>query len=118
MTRPEPSPTPEQLDALREEIADEVERLERRMKSSADTVRPVDLDPGAVGRLSRMDELQNQAMARNLRDREWQRLADLERALERMEKGTYGTCARCGGSIQYARLEAFPEAATCVACSR
>jgi hypothetical protein len=89
--------TTDQLDALRAEIVAETARLAARMESSADTVRPVALDPGAVGRQSRMDEMQNQAMAKSLRDREQHRLADLQGAL---------------------RLEAYPETATCMACLR
>jgi DnaK suppressor protein len=49
-----------------------------------------------------------------------QRLADrvnrLTAALERIHAGTYGTCDRCGGSIEPARLAAVPEALTCLTC--
>ena len=110
--------TTDQIKALRTEIEAEIESLSARMRSSADTVRPVALDPGAVGRLSRMDEIQNQAMARGLREREHHRLADLQGALERIEAETYGICASCDGEIPFARLEAYPETATCMACSR
>jgi DnaK suppressor protein len=41
-----------------------------------------------------------------------------ERALARFEDGTYGQCARCGGAIAPERLEAIPDAETCVSCSR
>jgi RNA polymerase-binding transcription factor DksA len=44
--------------------------------------------------------------------------AAAERALERFEDGTYGQCARCGGAIAPERLEAIPDAETCVSCSR
>lgn len=43
-------------------------------------------------------------------------LAQIERALARMEAGTYGTCARCGAHIPKERLEAMPEAELCVTC--
>jgi DnaK suppressor protein len=117
MTKPDHL-TNEQLGGFQTEIVREIALLTSRMKASADTVRPVELDPGAVGRLSRMDELQNQAMAKSLREREQQRLGDLQRALERIETATFGLCASCGGEIPYARLEAFPEAPTCMPCSR
>jgi DnaK suppressor protein len=109
--------TAEQPDHLQEEILAEIVLLTTRMKSSADTVQPVELDPGAVGRLSRMDELQNQAMAKGLREREQQRLVELQRALERIKAATYGICASCGGRIPYTRLEVFPETPTCMPCS-
>lgn len=41
-----------------------------------------------------------------------------QRALTRFEDGTYGRCSRCGGTIAPERLEAIPDAETCVNCSR
>lgn len=106
------------IESLREEIVREIAELVRRMRASDDTVRPVELDPGSVGRLSRMDELQNQAMAKGLRERERQRLDALHQALERIEAETYGTCVQCDGPIPVARLEAYPEITSCIACTR
>ncbi len=37
-------------------------------------------------------------------------------ALDRLEAGTYGTCARCGADIPAARLEAVPSAILCIQC--
>jgi RNA polymerase-binding transcription factor DksA len=45
------------------------------------------------------------------------RLADLDRAVERLREGSYGTCERCGGPIAAERLAARPEARTCIACA-
>ena len=47
-----------------------------------------------------------------------ERLVQVERALERIEAGTYGRCETCGEAISPERLEAFPSATTCVACKR
>lgn len=43
-------------------------------------------------------------------------LAQVESALERIERGTYGRCERCGEEIDYARLEAIPYATLCIRC--
>ena len=43
-------------------------------------------------------------------------VADIDRALARIEDGTYGLCERCGSKIPEARLEALPQASLCVAC--
>jgi DnaK suppressor protein len=43
-------------------------------------------------------------------------LAEVERALEKFEKGTYGRCDICGKSIDQARLEALPYASMCLSC--
>lgn len=45
-------------------------------------------------------------------------ILSVKRALARIEDGTYGECARCGGEIALARLEARPEAALCIDCAR
>lgn len=45
------------------------------------------------------------------------RIASIERALDRIEDGTYGTCARCGAEISEGRLEARPEASLCIGCA-
>ena len=44
-------------------------------------------------------------------------LADLDRALARLNAGTYGTCARCGSPIAPERLAARPATQTCVSCA-
>jgi RNA polymerase-binding protein DksA len=49
---------------------------------------------------------------------EEQLLEEVERALERIEKGTFGPCATCGEKIAKERLDALPYAATCIACAR
>jgi DnaK suppressor protein len=45
------------------------------------------------------------------------RLVDVDAALDRVARGTYGLCERCGAPIPEARLEARPVARTCVPCS-
>lgn len=109
--------TAEQLDELAEILASEIRRLERSMDLSEEHARTVVLDQTAVGRLSRMDSLQNQAMAQGLHDREAARYAALMRAVERLEEGSYGTCSECGGEIAYGRLLVIPEADVCGDCA-
>lgn len=70
-----------------------------------------------MGRLSRIDELQNQAVVQNLREREQLKLGGLLKALRRMEEGVYGLCVECGSEIPVERLLVFPETPTCVRCS-
>jgi RNA polymerase-binding transcription factor DksA len=53
-----------------------------------------------------------------LRDATVERLAATERALERIEGGTYGTCLRCGRAIAAGRLVARPAAEYCIDCAR
>jgi DnaK suppressor protein len=67
-------------------------------------------DPGVI--------LEDRDATRRLLETARVTAAAAERAVERFEDGTYGQCARCGGVIAPERLEAIPDAETCVSCSR
>ena len=108
--------TAEQLAELRLDLERERTRLERTMQTSRDAARPVELDQTAVGRLSRIDALQNQQLSVELHSRNEARHALIVAALERMADGSYGTCFRCRTPIPFGRLVALPEARTCTAC--
>lgn len=43
-------------------------------------------------------------------------LSDVEHALRKFEKGTYGTCDRCGRAVEIERLEVLPQASLCMSC--
>jgi len=105
------------LTDLRSDLESQLRRLERSMATTDEASRPVELDQQAVGRLSRMDSLQNQHLTRNLQERERVRYAALVDALKRMEEGTYGQCTRCGDTIQTGRLMIYPETEHCSPCS-
>jgi len=45
------------------------------------------------------------------------RSSEIDRAMERLDAGTYGTCERCGQPITFERLNAYPTALTCVSCA-
>ena len=106
----------DQVDELRTELERQLARLQKSMKVTDEALRTVELDQTAVGRLSRMDSLQNQSLSKGLRDREVVRLSQIREALARVEKGTYGVCTECGGAIPFERLFVFPEAPECADC--
>jgi len=85
-----------------------------RTEGTADTVM---LDQSSVGRLSRMDAMQQQAMAAEMRARlESQRLG-LKAALDRITAGSYGMCCQCDVEMDVARLSGDPAAVFCAECS-
>lgn len=108
--------TEAQIDEFRNELERQLEKLEKSMIVTDEALKPVELDQCAVGRVSRMDSLQNQGIAKGLRERETVRLAMIQEALQRLDKGTYGRCTGCGDEIEHGRLFVFPESATCGAC--
>jgi DnaK suppressor protein len=92
--------------------------LEVALAGSVDRAAVVELDQSAVGRRSRGDALQAQAMARAEAERAAQRLEAVDHALARLDHGRYGVCLRCGDDIAPARLDARPEVPFCLACAR
>ena len=87
---------------------------EARKRDSA----PVELDQARVGRLSRMDAMQQQAMAQASA-----RLVDIERqriqtALRLIESGEYGYCILCDEEIAKKRLQFDPSLLTCISCAQ
>lgn len=109
--------TERQIEDLTAALDRTIRKLERSMRTTEEALRPVKLDQSAVGRLSRIDSLQNQGLTRNLQEREQAMLGQVISALQRMEAGSYGLCTECGSTIRFERLEVFPETPTCTACS-
>ncbi len=108
--------TVEQVEDLRQDLERELRRLQRSIGASDRASEVVELDQTAVGRLSRMDSLQNQSMAKSLREREDVKLALILEALQRVEQGRYGLCTVCGNPIEIGRLTVFPESRECAGC--
>jgi DnaK suppressor protein len=75
------------------------------------------LDQQAVGRLSRLDALQRQAMAEAHARRIAVRRARIDMALGRIRDGGFGWCAECGEEVAEARLDLDPAAPTCIRCA-
>lgn len=85
--------------------------------STADARAPVELDQQSVGRLSRMDAMQGQAMAL---ETERRRAAEQQRilaALKRIEAGDFGYCVTCEEEIAPKRLELDPSIPVCIDCA-
>jgi DnaK suppressor protein len=98
------------LDAERAELA-------ALSASGAEARRVVELDQQSMGRLSRMDALQGQAMAQASERRRQLRLQQIEAALRRVDRDEFGWCLRCGETIAPARLKLDPATPTCRDCA-
>lgn len=107
-------PKPKAIRARLLERRDELSRLSRR---SVTARRPVELDQSRVGRLTRMEAMQDQEMAKETERRRDGELLRIEAALKRLEEGEYGWCLSCGEQIPAARLELDPTVTLCVDCA-
>lgn len=96
------------------------ERLEATragLESSRDASIPVALDQASVGRLSRMDALQQQATRTGLREGQKREERRIEAALARIDAGQFGICCACADDIPGDRLSADPATPFCIACA-
>lgn len=93
---------------------DELQTVAETARAATDTV---ELDQTRVGRLSRMDALQGQAMARETERRRQLELRRIDAALLRLAADEYGYCLRCDEPIAAARLDVDPAAALCIRCA-
>lgn len=94
------------------------EELLRLTEASAEARRPVELDQARVGRLSRMDAMQSQAMSVETDRRRQIEVRRIDAALIRLDDGEYGFCASCGAAIALKRLEFDPTTPVCIDCAR
>jgi len=93
------------------------DELESVADTSDESSQIVDLDQARVGRLSRMDAMQAQAMSQESGRRRELMLRKIAAALERIESGDYGVCQSCEEPINRKRLEFDPTVVLCIACA-
>lgn len=109
----------EMTDALIEEFRSSLLELKAELEESLVGLRemskPVAPDD-AIGRLSRVDAMQQQKMAQNQRASAEARLRLIHAALDAMARDEYGICRVCEEEIDHRRLKARPESMVCVRC--
>ena len=108
---PDPTVARQRLNALKRELTD-------LSAVSSEDRSVVELDQQGVGRLSRMDALQRQAIAQATERQRVQRLQRIEAAYRRLADGEYGICEECGDEIPDKRLAFDPTVHLCVNCAR
>ena len=106
------------LAKAKQRLADKKQELEDLSDLSAEARDPVSLDQQSVGRLSRMDAMQQQAMNQATEQKRKYDLVRIEAALRRIRDEEYGYCEECGEEIPDGRLAIDPMAEFCVNCAR
>ncbi len=108
---------PARLDHYREALLLLRDELNGLTQTGNDSAAVVELDQSRVGRLSRMDAMQAQAMAASSKDRRQQMLQRIEAALQRIDKEDYGYCQSCETAINPKRLDFDPTVLFCIDCA-
>jgi len=105
------------LGQYREMLLKYRQMLEDLTDTRRDASGTVELDQARTGRVSRIDALQGQEMAKAGQARAEQELSKITTALERIDDGSFGECLECGEEIAEGRLSADPTATLCIKCA-
>ncbi len=106
------------VESLKMRLEEQREALLDVAESTREAAQTVELDQTRVGRISRMDALQAQAMATESDRRRLLALQRIGNALQRIEDGDYGNCLSCDEPIMAKRLEADTAVLLCIDCAR
>jgi len=90
--------------------------LKDLLVNNEDTSKPVQLDQQALGRVSRIDAIQQQKMAIANRTNQELTLMQIGKALRKIQEDDYGYCQECDKCIPYERLLIKPETNRCIQC--
>jgi DnaK suppressor protein len=103
---------------FRPRLRDELDEIDRLSEENAGWSAPVELDQQSVGRVSRVDAMQMQAMSQAIQRRRAARRTRILQALRRMDDGDFGYCVECGEEIAIGRLDVDPTFTACVRCAK
>lgn len=104
--------------AVRDRLSELLAQLDTEDVLGSESQQTVELDQQAVGRLSRMDALQNQEMAKAQAGRRYAQRQRIAAAFTRLDEGEYGYCTDCGDLLDAARLATDPTLPRCLSCIR
>jgi len=110
--------TKPQIDILTQQLISSRNKLNRLLKLSESSSEIVELDQSKVGRLSRMDAMQQQQMASAGKRAQQIQLTQTNRALKKIEIDEYGYCIDCDDVIAFSRLQIKPECERCINCQQ
>lgn len=107
----------QQRSIFRDQLNQMKKQIEASDAVSKDDVKPVQLDQQSIGRLSRMDAMQQQEMHQEQARRRQLKLKKIDGALRRIDNGEFGECFVCGEAIGLRRLQFDPTQTRCIHCT-
>jgi DnaK suppressor protein len=110
-------PDANQITELKDLLLSRQQELLAFEQTGTEAAAVVELDQTRVGRLSRMDALQGQAISQDRERRRRLQLQSIASALRRIDRDDYGYCDECGEAIAFERLRFDPAATLCFNCA-
>ncbi len=109
--------TTEERAALKESIQIKIVETKQKIIALEEVTQPISPE-NSIGRVSRMDAINNKSVSEAALRQAKKQLASLQIALSKVDDASFGTCATCKRMIQKARLLFMPESTKCVRCAR
>lgn len=107
----------EEKEEVRIRIEEKIASIHERIQEYRELTRPI-APENAIGRVSRMDAINNRSVNEAALRKAEEQLSGLQRALGRLDEDRFGMCTRCGTPIPTGRILLMPGATTCVQCAR
>lgn len=107
--------TDEQKAQVKESILKKIKRTESDIEYLVELTKPI-APENAIGRISRMDAINNKSINEAALRKARNKMVDLNRALDEFDKPGFGICKQCGGDIEHGRMMIMPEGNTCMSC--
>jgi DnaK suppressor protein len=104
------------IDEIRIKINQEIEKTKKSISELIELTKPISPD-NAIGRISRMDAINNKTINDAALKKAKQKLRGLEIALQNVNDTDFGTCARCNNKIPIGRILIMPHSRFCVNCA-
>lgn len=101
---------------LKSRIIESIESTQIEIEDLKEMTRPISPE-NAIGRISRMDAINNKSVNEAALRNSEMKLSNLKRAVERIDEPTFGLCIRCKQPIPEGRLLLMPESIKCVKCA-
>ena len=108
--------TAKEKQQLKVKIEEAIETTEEKILKLEEDTQPISPE-NSIGRISRMDAINNKSVAEAALRTARKKLSNLRIALSKLDSPEFGTCSRCGNSIQTARLMYLPQSSRCVHCA-
>ena len=104
-------------DIIKDKILKEIAKTEKVLAKSKELKKP-QKSTEAVGRVSRMNDINNQAISFALENQSKLKLASLKKILSQVGTPAFGLCLKCKKKIAIGRILIRPESLLCVKCAR
>lgn len=108
--------TPEEKQYLKEKIDTTIIEMKEKIRALEGMTQPISPE-NSIGRVSRMDAINNKGVADAALLSAKKRLANLHFALSKLDEANFGKCSSCNNPIQTKRLMFMPESSRCVRCA-